>query len=342
MMRTILYCFFIVLFFAACTKTAVPPTVEPEEEKEEEQKPVIPEPPQEYYVKKTASFEKSAYYFDSQSSVDLYLGTIIHMKDTSDNIYVENLNFAYAPFPIWYLSYSSAPLENKIPSFEAMKDYAKRNAKNTTSGFNSSSITFSDYAEIQRWLPNNVDTKTFLKLATYQDSTVARKPFTSVLQSESIQFDFFTDLTDFQSYFTNPYVNDVIALGRSPYFVHLVSYGKHYIIMAESDSTRVNLNRTLEKLIEENPITMQEENVLASSKVLIYLRTGKKESFIEKGEGAQEIKNMVSRFITEWKDETHQYDYPLHCILSSLKDYSTLRYKQSFDFLVKEKRNPEP
>ncbi|KGE12279.1 hypothetical protein DI53_3929 [Sphingobacterium deserti] len=246
------------------------------------------------------------------------------------------------PFPIWYLSYSSAELENKLPSFDAMKDYATRNSKNRTSGFSSSSITFSDYAEIQRWIPNNVDTKRFLELATSQDSTVVRKPFTTLMQSEAILFDFYTDLTDFQPYFTVKYINELITLGRSPYFVHSVSYGKHYIIMAESDSSRAHLNRTIEKLVAENPLTMQEENVLAASKVLIYLRTGKKESFIEKGEGAQEIKNMVSRFNTEWKDVSHQYDYPLSCTLTSLKDYRPLRYNQSFDFNVKEKKNPAP
>lgn len=337
-MKLSIYFILFIYLLTGCTKDNPIPSVD--EDKEEELIPEKPgsEEPKEVYKEKTWDGTRSRHYLASDVTDDLYLGLIWHLKDTADHVDLEPLGFEYEPFDIWYMTLGSHPLKQQKPTYKVMKDYVYTNASNAgAGGLNFHSTSFSDYAEIKRWLPDNIDRKRFLELAEHGDSTVARKPSTALIRSEHIQFMVDTDFSDFQTNFSQKYLEQVLAKERSPYFFVSASYGKHLIIMAESDSTRASLNTALENLMEDKVLDETDEKVLTASKVLLYFRGGKKESLIEKAEGAGEIKTLLDSFNKEWRDKENQYDFPLYYEAMNLKDWRMLQYGFSFEYLVKEK-----
>ena len=164
---------------------------------------------------------------------------------------------------------------------------------------------------------------------------MTRKPYTSLIRSENISFNLIIDHIDYLYQFTDKYLDEAVAKGRSPYLFTQAAYGKHLIIMAESDSTRASLNEALQSLIDGQALDQTDQDVLAGSKVLLYLRGGKKESLIGKAEGTTEIKSLLDNMNEEWKSTDHQYDFPLYYLVTSLKNSEVLKYYYSFDFLLR-------
>ena len=171
----ICYLSFMLLITIGCTKD------KPEEIPEKTEKPEKPDPekpddsdetddpeePIERYTERTQRFSRSEHYLASDADEDWYLGKAWHLKDTADNIFIEDLGIEYEPFDTWYFDSGTAiqPTQKK-PSYETMKDLVYTYAKKSQStGLNFQSTSFSDYAEIKRWLPDNIDRQHFLELA---------------------------------------------------------------------------------------------------------------------------------------------------------------------------------
>lgn len=339
-MKSHAYYLLVMLLITGCTKDQPSPELPVREDQEEETIPELPdrEDSTDVYTNKTWQNTRSSYYVDSEVTEDLFLGLIWHLKDTADNVQLEALKYDYEPFDIWYWGDGVTPLQQVKPSYQEMRDYMYKHANESEAGgFNFESSTFSDYAEIKRWLPDNIDRRKFLKLAEQQDSTIARKPFTSLIRSETIQFTIRTDFSDFQTNFSEKYLKDVLTKKRSPYFFDAASYGKHLIIMAESDSTRSSINIALEALLKDQALDEIGENVIAASSVCVYLRGGRKESLIGKAEGSADIKGLLKTVNKEWKNENGRFDFPLFYYAMSLENFQALKYDFSFNYLVKEK-----
>ncbi|HLT88221.1 MAG TPA: hypothetical protein VKZ57_11570 [Sphingobacterium sp.] len=108
------------------------------------------------------------------------------MQDTTDKVILEKQKF---PFPLFecVLFFDSPTIRQQaaIPSFKAMRDYAASAKPNIGSqALAGSGSSFDDYAMIKGLLPDNVDRQKFLELATVNDSTVIRKPHSSMFDGE--------------------------------------------------------------------------------------------------------------------------------------------------------------
>lgn len=332
-----------IMVFIACTKQTVVPPV-PEEKPDEEEPTPEPTPKDSvveyYYTTETFRSERKTHYFASDVNQQFFLGSIWHLKDSSDNVYLEPLRYSYTPFDmIMYSYWLNVPIEAARPSYESMRNYAKKHQNSSQSdSYVSHRATFSDYTEIKRWLPHNVDVDAFLDLARVSDSTVIRKPTGVVFRTEIGLFSFAVDIIDVYEHIA-PHLEAIQATGQSPYLVHSVFYGKQLVVMAESDSTYAQVSSALEKLLNDNQaLTPIDEATLATSRVLLYCRTGGKESLIEQAIGLQNIKTSISTLNREWRREDNKYDYPLYYIASNLIDGSTLQYDHSFDYLQKRER----
>lgn len=343
-MKKALTYLFIFTVFVACTKEELPPTPPQEEPKEEPTEEPTPVPKDSiteyYYAEKSYANRRSTHYLDSDVSPALFLGSIQHLKDTSNNVSFAPLSYNLTGFEVFMFSpqFSS---ESVAPSYEQMRNFAqKHHAVAQTNSYSFQRSTFTDYTEIKRWVPDNVDVANFLQLATVSDSTVIRKPTGVVLRSEAVAFSFTVDLVSVYEEML-PHIDAIRATGQSPYIIADVSYGKHSIIMTESDSTYAQVHTALEKLLEDKTLEEVDEYTLATSKVLIYFRGGGKESFVQRAEGMQAIKSLIGSYNKERLREDNLYDYPLYYLASNLHDNSVLRYNYSFNFLQKEERRVE-
>lgn len=216
-----------------------------------------------------------------------------------------------------------------------MKDYAV-SAKPSIGTYASagSGRSFDDYALIKSILPDNVDRRKFLELATVNDSTVIRKRFSSYFYGETA-IHMYIDFSDMASKIGDDGRKALQAMGKSLYMVSSVAYGKKYAIMVESDSVREDINAAFRKLIAREKLDRRDEETVAGSKMLLYYRGGKKESLVAKAEGTDDILTLFERFHREWDDKDTQYDYPLYFDLMKDGFGQTLQYTNSFEYLVK-------
>lgn len=338
MFKALTFLFLCLLFFA-CTKPQPlppPPEEEPTEEPEPEKKDSILEV---YYAPKTFGNSRTTHYLGSDVTPAMFLGSVWHLKDTSDNVYWEPLTYNLPAIDmVMYSTRLFVDSETVRPSYQTMLNFAKKhtvNGQSNSAAFQRS--TFTDYAEILKWVPNTEDAAHFLQLAAVADSTVIRKPTGVVLRTEAVDFSF---AVDFQYAYEDiqAHVAPIQATGQSPYMIIEVSYGKHAIMMAESDSAYAQVHTALGKLLENKALSTTDEQVLAASRVLAYLRAGGKEAFIQQATGLSAITSLARAYQTAWAREDNLYDYPLYYIAASLADFRLLRYNYSFGYLQPEKR----
>jgi len=85
-------------------------------------------------------------------------------------------------------------------------------------------------------------------------------------------------------------------------------------------------------------LTEKEETILNASDLLIYLRGGKRESFIRRESGLQEITKLITEFKKEFEKQSNSFDFPISYSLRSLDNFSPLKFWYSYDFLVREEK----
>src|SRR5690606_15150996 len=179
-MKFIYYAFAITLCFTACSKSPITPSPTEKEEPEKEDGD-DDEQPQPTYTTKTWRNPVNQHYTASDIKQDLYLGSLWHLQDTTDKVILEKQKF---PFPLFecvlFFDNVNIPQTTTIPSFQAMRDYVVTTKPAIGSQASAGSgSSFDDYALIKGLLPDNVDRQKFLELATVNDSTVIRKPYSS-------------------------------------------------------------------------------------------------------------------------------------------------------------------
>lgn len=340
-MKLLYFAFVITLCFTACNKSPLaPPTTEKEEPKPEPEKEDDDDnqPPKERYTIKQGRNSVIRHYTASDINQDLYLGSLWHLQDTTDKVILEKEKF---PFPLFEcaLFFDGPGIRSitAIPSFKAMQDYivAAKPAIGSQASAGSGS-SFDDYALIKGILPDNVDRQKFLALATVNDSTVIRKPYSSSFNGE-IAVHMNIDFTDMANKMSDDDRKAMQAMNKSLYMVASVAYGKKYVIMVESDSVRGNINSAFRKLIARESLDKTDEETVAASKMLLYYRGGKKESLVAKAEGKGDILTLISKFHQEWDDKNTQYDYPLYYYLMKDAFGVMLQYDNTYEYLVRKK-----
>src|SRR5690606_29433110 len=117
-----------------------------------------------------------------------------------------------------------------------MRDYATTAKPQIGSQASAGSgSNFDDYAQIKGMLPDNVDRQKFLELATVNDSTVIRKPYSSSFRGETATH-MSIDFADMYYKMSDDDRKAMKDMNKSLYMVSSVAYGKKYVIMVESDS----------------------------------------------------------------------------------------------------------
>ncbi|MGE8379517.1 MAG: hypothetical protein ACN6PN_14235 [Sphingobacterium sp.] len=291
------------------------------------------------FIGRSVGFSVNQIYVDQTIDKNFYLGTVWGLKDTIPTVKLTSLRSRYKPFKITIVPTTSAISNAKIvPTFDGIRSYARKNKSTelTMSGF---SITdFFDYESIRYHLNNSPDVDSVLKLVEHHDSTTIKRAYSCLMRSENIAFSLMAQFNEFSSAFGRKDVAQLKQAGFNPYYTNIVNYGTHLIMMGESDYPRIDFKNVLDKLLEGRPLTEKEKTILNASDLLIYLRGGKRESFIRRESGLQEITKLITEFKKEFERQSNSFDFPISYSLRSLDNFSPLKFWYSYDFLVREEK----
>lgn len=292
------------------------------------------------FISRSVGFSINQFYVDQTVDKDFYLGTVWGLKDTMPTVGLVSLRSHYKPFKIKIVPTTPVISSAKIvPTFEGVRSYARKNKSSefTMSGF---SVTdFFDYESIRYHLNNSPDVESVLKLVEHHDSTTVIRAYSCLMRSENIAFSLMAQFNEFSSAFPSKDVVQLRHAGFNPYYTNVVNYGTHVIMMGESDFPRVDFKNALDKLLSGQPLAEKEKTILNASDLLIYLRGGRKESFIRRANGLQEISKLVTEFKKEFEKQSNSFDFPISYSLRSLDNFSLLKFWYSYDFLVREEKS---
>lgn len=291
------------------------------------------------FVGRSVGFSVSQIYMDGTAEKNFYLGAVWGLKDTTPELKLTSLRNYYKPFKI-AISSTQPTLSSirVIPSFDAVRAFAKK-SKGEPSVLEQSSVgAFFDYRAIRYHLNNSPDVDSVLKMVRHHDSTTIKRANSLLLRREHITFSLHVDLEDFAKAFNKDELGKLKKAGFNPYYVSSVNYGTHSIMMGESDFPRGDLKSVLEKLLYNQLLTKTDETVLDGSDVLVYLRGGRKTSFIRRSTGVDAIKKLVADYKNELELQQNSFDYPISYSLGGLNSYGHLKFWYSYDFLVREEK----
>lgn len=292
------------------------------------------------FIGRSVGFSVNQIYVDQTIDKNFYLGTVWGLKDTMPTVELASLRGRYKPFKITIVPTTSAISGSKItPTFEGVRSYARKN-KNAEAVMSGFSITdFFDYESIRYHLNNSPDVDSVLRLAEHNDSTTIKRAYSCLMRSENIAFSLIAEINEFSSAFSRSDVSQLKQAGINPYYTNVVNYGTHVIMMGESDYPRIDFKNVLDKLLDGQRLSEDEENILNASDLLIYLRGGRKESFIRRESGLQGIMKLIKGFKKEFEKQSNSFDFPISYSMRNLDDFSPLKFWYSYDFLVREEEN---
>ncbi|QIH32982.1 hypothetical protein [Sphingobacterium sp. DR205] len=292
------------------------------------------------FISRSVGFSVNQLYVDQTVDKNFYLGTVWGLKDTMPTVGLTPLRSHYKPFKITLVPTTPVIPSVKIaPTFESIRSYARKN-KSSEPAMSGFSVTdFFDYESIRYHLNNSPDVDSVLKLVEHHDSTTIKRAYSCLMRSENISFSLMAQLNEFSSAFRSKDVVQLMQDGFNPYYMNVVNYGTHVIMMGESDFPRIDFKNALDKLLSGQPLTEKEETILNASDLLIYLRGGKKESFIKRANGLEGIVKLVKEFNKEFEKQSNSFDFPISYSLRSLDDFSLLKFWYSYDFLVREEKS---
>ncbi len=310
------------------------PDKDPTETGDEEEYPPVPEKP--VFEERSIRVSVSEIYIDGTVDRNFYLGTVWGLKDTVPQLELTPLHNHFTPFDI--TATSTSPLVRSIsfmPSFDEIRSYALQSKASQSVMGQYSTYDFSDYRTISYFIYNNADVACVLKLVEHNDSTTIKRAHSSLIYGKNIQFELMTDFGDFARGFSEQDVAKLKQAGFNPYYVSMASYGTHYILMAESDSSRTQFNRAFDKLLDDQSLSETDKAVLSNSDLLVYLRGGGKDSFIKRESGLIGITSLVTAFKEEFEQQRNLFDFPISYRLWSVDDFSSLGYQYSYDILAR-------
>ncbi|MDR2272592.1 MAG: hypothetical protein LBF27_16915 [Sphingobacterium sp.] len=292
------------------------------------------------FIGRSVGFSVNQIYVDQTIDKNFYLGTVWGLKDTIPTVELTSLRSHYKPFKITIVPSTTVISTAKIlPTFDGIRSYARKN-KSSALALSGFSITdFFDYESIRYHLNNSPDVDSVLKLVEHHDSTTIKRAYSCLMRSENIAFSLMAQFNEFSSAFSSKDIIQLKQSGFNPYYTNIVNYGTHVILMGESDYPRIDFKNALDKLLAGNPLTEKEETILNASDLLIYLRGGRKESFIKRANGLQGITKLITEFNKEFEKQRTSFDFPLSYSLRSLDNFSLLKFWYSYDFLVREEKS---
>lgn len=323
----------------SCTKDPViKPTIEPPTPTDTT-KVTVPKPKDSLFERKSVSFVVKEHFVDETVDQQLFLGSLWNLKDTTKGLYLENIQSKAKNFPIYVMANSAKEeIGHFLPSYVSILNYANLFRNTDLSGsLEMDSRDFSDYAEIQLYIPLNRDIEKALNLVRHSDSTTVQKAHSTFRHTLVRRLTLDTDQVDYFSNYRESDLNNLKKLGYSPYFILSVNYGYQLVIAAEGDFTRADMNRAIDKLLEGNSLDNMDEQVLNATKLLIYYRDGGQETFIRHAVNFQEIKNTISALNLRMESNFDNFTYPLSYLAMHISTGEILGYTNSFDLQVKKK-----
>lgn len=326
------------IFCFSCTKSKPDPPVKIDSTKKEVDETGINNGSK--IIKKGTVVEISDFKIYDDNAENFYIGSLWNLKDTSkflNIVPIPNKELKDTKTSIFSPSNFSADIANFVPSYNEMFSYAKKFTvgSSTLSSLNNSS--FFDYATLQYYIANRNDYEIIKSLVAVNDSTYIRKKYGIVNHSKLEYLTLFTDIVEFSANYDQSFVKKVKSENINPHYLSSVTFGFEYALYAESDSTKASFNRVLEKLLNKTSLNRIDEEVLKASNLLIYRRdSANKDSFIKYAKGMSEIKGAVGEFLKINSDSALAVKYPLSFTLTSLDDFSSLKYNLKFDVIVKE------
>ncbi|MDM1292725.1 hypothetical protein HX021_00260 [Sphingobacterium sp. N143] len=292
-----------------------------------------------HFIGRSIGFSVNQIYTDQTIDQQFYLGSIWGLKDTMPTVALSPLHNYIKPFKSSISSTHPTLRSVKIiPSFAAVRSFAKKSKGEQTVLDQFSTGTFFDYRAIRYHLNNSADVDSVLRLVVHNDSTTVKRVFSILLHREHVAFNLYADFDDFASTFHGEELLTLEKTGLKPYYVSSVNYGTNSIIMGESDYPGSDFKRVLEKLLDKQSLTNMDEEILQHSDVLIYLRGGRKASFIQREHGLEGIRKLVKAYKKELEVQRHTFDYPISYTLSDLATFRSLKFWYSYDFFVREER----
>ncbi len=317
------------LLWVGCTKKTPIEEVDPGTPKEPTEEPTgegktdsVP-----LFEKRKVQIAMSEYYSDSSIDQSYFLGSLWHLKDTLNGLQLESLAKKSKPDKFHVLSYSfTVDMGFFEPSYNAVLEHANKfKSSKQTTGISMSRTTFADYAEIQRYLGYSKDVEKVLSLVRHSDSTTVQKKYNTLLHGDLEKLTLYIDQTEYRDTYPESTISQFKQEGYDPYVLALVTYGSRMILMGESDSSRVSLNTTLEKLLADTPLEKNDVAVLESSQILMYYRDGGKDSFIAYPKGGKAIQSEFAELLNRIKRTQNDFSYPLKYSFMSMFDYDVLR-----------------
>ncbi|MGE8292576.1 MAG: hypothetical protein ACN6ON_12890 [Sphingobacterium sp.] len=328
---------FVLGLISSCTKD---PVIKPEIEPPtpiDTTKVVMPKPKDSLFERRSFSFVIHEHFVDETVDQQLFLGSLWSLKDTTKSLHLENIQSMAKKFPIYVMANSAKEeMGHFFPSYTSILNYANLFKNTDLSGsIEMGSRDFSDYAEIQLYIPLNKDIEKVLNLVKHGDSTTVQKTHSTFRHTLVRRLTLDTDQVDYFSNYQESDLNNLKKLGYSPYFIISVNYGYQLVIAAESDFTRPDMNRAIDKLLEGNPLDNIDEQVLNTTKLLVYYRDGSKDTFIRHAINLQEIKSTLSTLSHRIKSNFDNFTYPLSYLAMHITTGEILGYTNTFDLQVK-------
>ncbi|MDF2514850.1 MAG: hypothetical protein K0R59_146 [Sphingobacterium sp.] len=335
--RTILL-FVTLLLGLSCTKDPIVKKEDPPEMVPADTSKKVPSTPVDKFELRKIRLQMNEFFADDSIDEKVYLGSLWHLRDTLMGPQLESLAAKAKKAEFHILSYNDASIDMGffVPSFNDVLSYANKFKKSKqASSINFESSTFGDYAEIQSYLGNSKDKNKVLSLVMHSDSTTIQKPNSTLLINNVNKLTLFIDHTEYLDTYPESEIAVLTTAGYSPYVLASVTYGTQMILMGESDSTRVDLNEAVEKLLKNGELNERDIKVLDCSNLLIYYRGGGKKSFIQYPKGAEAIRAACKDLLLYVEQTENIFNYPLSYSFMSLVDYGTLQYYNVYDVRVK-------
>ena len=323
--------------FSSCTKD---PIIKPEIEPPtpiDTTKVIVPTPKDSLFERKSVSFVIKEHFVDETVDQQLFLGSLWSLKDTTKGLHIENIQSKAKNFPIYIMANSAKEeIGHFLPSYINILKYANL-FKNTDlpGSIEMDSRDFSDYAEIQLYIPLNKDIEKALNFVKHGDSTTVQKPYSTFRHTLVRRLTLDTDQVDYFSNYQESDMNNFKKLGYSPYFILSVNYGYQLVIMAESDFTRPDMNRAIDKLLEGKSLDNIDKKTLNATKLLVYYRDGNKDTFIRYAVNFQEIESTLSALSRRMESNFDNFTYPLSYLAMHIATGEILGYTNTFDLQVK-------
>ncbi|UQA74864.1 hypothetical protein K2F45_24275 [Sphingobacterium siyangense] len=293
------------------------------------------------YRKNSAVFSSNYFMMSNTIDKDLFLGGLWLVDSTKEGGELEKLRVDISNFKMKVVhnsDLSTIKFGDFTPNYQNVAAYAKLFKNDIFSAnVNFSYGNFSDYNMIRTFLKNSSDADEILTLIVKDkdgERMVQRK---HGYYEDQVLLDLVlgTQYDEFVAFFDKKYVESLTTEGNVPTYVSAAAYGQHSLILVESDYAVDEIKNILKKLKAGEQLDNTDKDLLELSSIVIYLRSGSKESYIKRAEGLKEIEAAWKVFKEKSDKRNKSYEFPIWYKLNSLENFGSMKYKMKFDYFEK-------